>query len=81
MERDHITDDDEGKTVVDSHGEKIGMITEVKSGTAYVDADPGLADTLRSKLGWGGADEDDFPLEDDSIHTVTDNEVRLKNDV
>jgi len=52
MERGHVTDDDEGKAVVDSHGEKIGMITEVKSGTAYVNADPGLADTIRSKLGW-----------------------------
>jgi hypothetical protein len=80
MERDHVTDDDEGKPVVDSHGEKIGMITEVKSGTAYVNADAGLADTIRSKLGWADAGEDDYPLENDRIHTVTDNEVRLKDE-
>lgn len=80
MERDHITDDDEGKLVVDSQGQEIGMITEVRSGTAYVSADPGLADTIRSKLGWGDADEDDYPLEETRIHTVTDDEVRLRDE-
>lgn len=80
MERDHITDDDEGKAVVDSHGEEIGMITEVKSGTAYVDADPGITEAIRSKLGWGEADHDDYPLEKSRVHTVTDDEVRLKDE-
>lgn len=81
MERKHVTDDDEGKAVVDSHGEKIGMVTEVRSGTAYVSADPGLADTLRSKLGWGDADQDDYALEENRIHTVTDDEIRLKDNL
>lgn len=77
MDRDHVTDDDEGKPVVDSHGEKIGMVTEVRSGTAYVNADPGIADTIRSKLGWNDADQEDYPLERDRVQTVTDDEVRL----
>lgn len=80
MERDHVTDDDEGKAVVDSHGEKIGLITEVRSGTAYVNADPGLADTIRSKLGWNEAGMEDYPLENNRIKTVTDDEVRLKDE-
>ena len=80
MERDHVTDDDEGKTVVDSHGEKLGIVTEVRSGTAYVDANPGIADTIRSKLGWSEADQEDYPLEKSRIHTVTDDEIRLKDD-
>lgn len=79
MERNHITDDDVGKTVVDSHGEEIGMIAEVKSGTAYVDADPGLADTIRSKLGWSEADGEDYPLGNDRIYSVTEDEVRLED--
>lgn len=33
MPRKHITDD-EGKKVVDFGGQMIGMVTEVKSGTA-----------------------------------------------
>lgn len=79
MVRNHVTDDDEGKAVIDSSGRKIGMITEVKSGTAYVNADPGLTDSVRSKLGWGKADEDDYVLKGDRIDTVTDDEVRLKD--
>lgn len=79
MERNNVTDDDEGKAVVDSSGRKIGMVTEVKSGTAYVNADPGLTDSIRSKLGWGEADEDDYALERSRIDTVTDDEIRLKN--
>ena len=78
MDRKHVTDDDQGKAVVDSSGQEIGMVTEVKSGTAYVNADPGLTDTIRSKLGWGDADEDDYALEESRIDTVTDDEIRLK---
>lgn len=78
MPRKHVTDDDQGKPVVDSGGEKIGMVTEVKSGTAYVNADPGLTDTIRSKLGWGDADQDDYALEENRIDSVTDDEIRLK---
>ena len=77
MTRKHIMDEDEGKRVVDSGGHEVGMITEVRSGTAYVEADPGLADTIRSKLGWNKADHDDYPLESDSIDVVTDEEIRL----
>lgn len=79
MERNHVTGDDEGKTVVDSNGQKIGMVSEVRSGTAYVDPDPGLTDSIRSKLGWGEADQEDFELEEDRIHTVTDDEIRLSD--
>lgn len=79
MARKHVTDKDEGKRVVDSAGRKIGIVTEVKSGTAYVNADPGLTDTIRSKLGWGDADKDDYALEKNRIDTVTDDEIRLKN--
>lgn len=79
MERKHVTDDDEGKAVVDSGGRKIGLVTEVKSETAYVNADPGITDSIRSKLGWGDADEDDYTLENKRVDTVTDDEIRLKD--
>lgn len=79
MTRTHVTDDDEGKTVVNSKGEKMGMITEVRSGDAYVDADAGLADSIRSKLGWSEADEDDYVLKESQIETVTDDQVRLRD--
>ena len=78
MERTKISDDDDGKRVVNSKGKKIGMVTQVKNGKAYVDPDPGIADSIRSKLGWGDADEDDYLLESGRIDSITDDEVRLK---
>ena len=81
MARNHVTDEDQGKRVVDTHGQKIGIISEVRSGTAYVNADPGLADIIRSKLGWSDADQEDYPLEQSRIHAITDDEVRLKDDL
>ncbi|GAB7009469.1 PRC-barrel domain containing protein [Halorubrum trueperi] len=79
MVRTKISDDDKGKRVVNSSGQKIGMITEVKNGNAYVDADPGIADSIRSKLGWGDADADDYRLESRRIADINDDEVRLKD--
>lgn len=81
MARMHVTEDDEGKNVIDSSGKKIGIVTEVRSGTAYVNADPGITDTIRSKLGWGDADEDDYALEKDRIDTISDDEIRLKKNL
>lgn len=73
----NLTEEDEGKQVVDSNGEEIGIVTGVRGGTAYVDPDPGLAENLKSRLGWGEVDQDDYPLDDSQIETVTDDEIRL----
>jgi hypothetical protein len=81
MARMHVTDDDEGKRVADSSGQKIGMVTEVRDGTAYVNADPGITDTIRSKLGWGDADQDDYALQKGRIDTISDDEIRLKKNL
>lgn len=75
--RDNINDSDEGKKVVNTEGEQIGMISEVKGGEAYVDLDPDLSDKIRSKLGWDDADQDAYKLPADSIDEVTDDEVRI----
>ncbi|KDS91003.1 hypothetical protein FK85_07445 [Halorubrum saccharovorum] len=72
-----LTADDEGKDVVNSDGDKIGRVTNVEHGKAHVDPDPGLADTIRSKLGWGDDDEEDYVLNTSSIETVTDDEIHL----
>lgn len=73
-----ITDDDEGKKVV-HESETVGRIVDVEHGTAHVDPDPGITDTISSKLGWGDRDEDTYPLQEDSIDEITDDEVRLKS--
>ena len=79
MERNNVTEDDQGKAVVDSSGQKIGMVSEVRSGTAYVNADPSLTDSIRSTLGWNDANEDDYTLDESRIETVTDDEIRLRD--
>lgn len=73
-----LTEEDEGKPVIDAGGEAIGMVEEVREGTAYVDPDPGIVDRIRMKLGWGEADEEDYPIGEENIEEVTDDEVRLR---
>lgn len=79
--RTNITDDDEGKSVVNADGETVGMVTEVSGGTAHVDPDPGIADKIKSKLGWGDTTEDTYPLQEANVDAVTDDEIRLKRDL
>ena len=79
MQNTDVTDDDEGKRVVNASGTEIGMVSTVRNGVAHVEPDPGITDTIRSKLGWGKADEGDYALDEKQIDTVTDDEIRLKD--
>jgi len=69
---------DEGKEIVDSEGDTVGMVAEVEGSIAHVTPDPGITDKVRTKLGWDTKDQDTFVLESDSIQMVTDDEVHLK---
>lgn len=72
-----VTEEDEGKPVVTADGEELGMIEEVRGTTAYVNPEPGLVDRLKSKLGWGDADEGDYTIDETNIARITDDEVEL----
>ncbi|MFC6726245.1 PRC-barrel domain containing protein [Halobium palmae] len=72
-----FSDADEGKKVVDARGETVGRVIEVRHGTAYVDPDPSLGDTITSKLGWADTDGDEYPLQKATVAEITDDEVRL----
>ena len=72
-----LSDSDEGKKVVNASGESIGRVVEVRGDTAHIDPDPGMTDTIKSKLGWGESDEETYRLQASRIDTVTDDEVRL----
>ena len=76
-----IPDDAVGRDVVDAEGNQVGIVTAVKHGTAYVDADPGITDKIRTRLGWEDTDEEDYPLQEEAIDTVTDDEIRLSGDL
>lgn len=81
MARQTVTEEDQGKTVVNADGEKVGVVTGVRGGTAYVNPDPGLTDSIKSKLGWEDVDADDYPLKQDRIETIDDDEIRLTRDL
>lgn len=74
-----ITEHDEGKKVVNKAGKKIGMVSKVEGHNVHVDPDPGLTDTIKSKLGWGDADDDTYALNQSDIAAVTDDEVQLNH--
>lgn len=82
MTRTHrgITESDEGKRVVDADGGTVGVLVDVDDGIGYVDPDPGITDRIRSRLGWGAVDEDDYPLDPTDIAEITDDEIRLDRD-
>lgn len=73
----HYTDDEEGKRVVTSDGDEIGMVKEVSGGKLHVDPDPGMTDSIKATLGWGDADEGTYELDDNQIERVTSDEVHL----
>ncbi|RRJ29692.1 PRC-barrel domain containing protein [Halocatena pleomorpha] len=72
-----ITESDEGKSVV-RDDTTVGIVATVEHGTAYVEPDPSLTDKVMSQLGWKDIDEETFPLQDDEIADVTDDEIRLQ---
>jgi hypothetical protein len=76
-----LSEDDEGKFLVDATGEQLGIVTEVEGNTAWVDPDPGIAESWMEALGWSDADEDDFTVNGDAIDEVTDDELRVYADL
>lgn len=76
-----FSDDDTGKRVVNAAGEEIGIVADVEHGTAHVEPDPGITDTIKAKLGWGGGSEETYPLQEEAIGRVTDDAIHLESDL
>lgn len=76
-----FTDDDIGKTVINADGEEVGLVADVQHGTAHVEPDPGITDTIKAKLGWGDSDEDTYPLQEPAVAEVTGDEIHLERDL
>ncbi|AHG03902.1 hypothetical protein HALDL1_10025 [Halobacterium sp. DL1] len=72
-----ITEDEKGKKVVNEHGDAIGRVVEVQNGTAQVDPDPDITDTIMSKIGWSSDDGGTYALEPQAVDRITDDEIRL----
>ena len=76
-----LDDRDVGKDVLDANGDKVGVITEVDADAnrAYVDPNPGLAERVKTRLGWEGHDDDAYSVEPDRIEKIDDDHIRLRD--
>lgn len=72
-----LTEDDEGKSVVNNSGDKVGRVIGVQHGTAHVEPDAGLTDRIRSRLGWADSNEDSYQFDENSIERIADDEIHL----
>jgi hypothetical protein len=82
MQTTQFTDDDVGKTVVNGDGNDVGIVSAVRHGTAYVDPDPGITTKITAALGWESIDDEDgYPLQEEAVATVTEDEIRLRSDL
>ena len=74
-----LTDDDIGKDVLDSRGERIGIVAGVEEQRLHVDPDPGIADRIKAALGWGDTDgEDTYTVQQTEIQDVDGDAVHLR---
>lgn len=75
-----LSEDDRGKTVV--HGtERIGVVTDVQSGQAYVEPDwDHVPEALAETLDWN-ADADSQTIPESAVTAVRNSEVRLRDDL
>lgn len=72
-----ISEDDEGKTVLNQNGETIGMVSSVQGDRMFVNPEPGITDKIKSKLGWEGVGENDYVVRENDIETVTGDAIHL----
>lgn len=76
-ERVEPRDEDEGKTVVDTEGTKLGVVTDVHGDHIHVDPHPSLSDKIMSRFGWGDASDEDYVLGPDEITLIGEDEVEV----
>jgi len=76
-----LDDHDVGKDVIDANDEQVGVVTEVDEdeNLLYVDPHPGLAQRVKTRLGWEGHSEDAYSVTPDRIEMVGDDEIRLRS--
>ena len=66
---------DQGKSVVDTRGADVGIVSDVKGRKLYVEPDPSLTETVMSKLHWREKDSDDLEVPAERIERIDDEVV------
>lgn len=73
-----VTEDDIGKTVKNAEDMAVGNLSAVDGSTLYVDADPGLVDSIKAAIGWETDQGDATPIPRDAVREVTDGAILLE---
>lgn len=75
--RTRVTPDmaDQGKTVVDTRGADVGVVSDVKGETLYVAPDPTLTEKVMSKLHWRDENRDDLEVSPERVQRIDDEVV------
>ncbi|ODR81873.1 hypothetical protein BG842_24220 [Haladaptatus sp. W1] len=73
-----LTEDDQGKRVIEADGTAVGMVTEVRHGTAHVEADPSVVETLQTELDTGGNNENTYAFSEGDIERIEDDTIVLR---
>jgi hypothetical protein len=76
-----LTDEDEGKEVVDASGRTLGIVTNVENRTASVEPDPSLVETVKADLGWADSDADEYDVHEDAVESRRDEKLHLRGDL
>lgn len=70
---------DEGTTVVNTDGDEIGTIDEIRGNRAYVKPESGLTQRIRDRLDWDDENKDRYVLNPSRVDIFAGNKARLKD--
>ena len=76
-----FSDDDAGKTVKNASGKKVGIVSAVEGDSLHVKPDPGIADSIKAKLGWQTTSGETATISEHSIDHITDDAIHLSGDL
>ncbi len=73
--------DDKGKNVVTADDETVGRVEEASGMTAQIETEGGLSQSIRRRLGWTEEEEETYELDKSNVEEITDDEIKLKNNL
>lgn len=66
---------DQGKDVVDTRGDALGIVSDVDGEILYVEPDPTLTEAVMSTLHWREGDRDEMKVTPERIRRIDDDVV------
>ena len=76
-----FSDDDAGKTVKNASGKEVGIVSAVEGDSLHVKPEPGIADSIKAKLGWQTTSGETATISDHAIDHITDDAIHLSGDL